>query len=117
MLSPADNWFLKQEEPAKSCLQFLRQHILKQNSGVTEKWQYGMPFYYCNGKRFCYLWVYKKSGQPYLGIVEGKHIHHPGLIQEKRARMKIFLIDANKNVPVRKINVILKDALGLCKPN
>jgi len=28
MLRPIDNYFLQQAEPVKSCLQFLREHIL-----------------------------------------------------------------------------------------
>jgi len=113
MLRPIDNYFLQQEEPIKSCLQFLRQHILNLDKGINEKWEYGMPFYYCNKKRVCYLWVHKKLQQPYLGIVEGKKINHPDLLQEKRARMKILLIDPARNIPIRKINSILKEALSL----
>ena len=44
MLSPIDNYFLQQKEPIKSCLEFLRQHILKFDKGITEKWQYGDAF-------------------------------------------------------------------------
>jgi hypothetical protein len=113
MLSPIDNYFMQQEEPVKSCLQFLREHILKLDKSITEKWQYGMPFYYYNDKRICYLWVHKKFSQPYLGIVEGKRIDHPDLLQEKRARMKILLIDPGKNIPLKKINLILKEVLSL----
>ncbi len=64
---------------------------------------------------FCYLWVHKKYHQPYLGIVEGQRIDHPDLLQEKRARMKIFLLDPHKDIPVRKINAILKEVLALYK--
>lgn len=113
MLRPIDAYFLKQEEPAKSYLQFLREHILACNSHITEAWKYGMPFYCYNGKMFCYLWVHKKYRQPYIGIVDGKLIDHPDLIQEKRARMKILLLDAEKDIPVRKINTILQAALAL----
>jgi Domain of unknown function (DU1801) len=113
MLRPIDNYFLQQEEPNKSCLQFLRDYILKFDKNTIEKWQYGMPFYYYNGKRICYLWVHKKLQQPYLGIVEGKKINHPDLLQEKRARMKILLIDPDKNIPLKKINSILKEVLSL----
>ena len=113
MLRPIDNYFLQQEEPAKSCLQFLRVHILKQHSNITEAWKYGMPFYCYNGKMFCYLWVHKNYGQPYLGIVEGKTINHPDLIEEKRARMKILLIDAAKDIPDKKVTAILKDVIKL----
>ena len=72
-----------------------------------------MPFYFYKGKRFCYLGVHKKYQQPYLGIVDGNKIDHPDLIIEKRARMKILLIDPNKNIPVKKINLILREVLGL----
>ena len=111
MLNAIDNYFLNKEEPVKSCLVFLRAHILKQDKNITEAWKYRMPFYCYKGKMFCYLWVHKKHLQPYIGIVEGVKINHPDLIQEKRARMKILLIDANKDIPVRKINSILKTTL------
>jgi hypothetical protein len=113
MLRPLDEYFLKKDEPVKSCLQFLRENILKQDKNITEAWKYGMPFYCYNGKMFCYLWVHKKYGQPYLGIVEGNKIKHPDLLTEKRTRMKILLIDANKNIPIKKINAILKEVLSL----
>ena len=113
MLRPIDDYFLKHEEPVKSCLQFLREHILKQYGDVTETWKYGMPVYCVKGRMFCYLWVHKKYHQPYIGIVEGKLINHPDLLQEKRARMKILLIDPNKDIPVKKINGILKEVLAL----
>jgi Domain of unknown function (DU1801) len=113
MLSPIDNYFLKNEEPVKSCLQFLRDHIKKLDSDITEKWLYGMPFFYYKGKRFAYLWIHKKLRQPYLGIVDGKWINHPDLLQEKRAKMKILLLDPAKNLPMSKINSILKEAMTL----
>ncbi|MES1214314.1 MAG: DUF1801 domain-containing protein [Bacteroidota bacterium] len=113
MLRPIDNWFLQKDEPAKTCLQFLREHILKQDSNITEAWKYGMPFFCYKGKMFCYLWMHKKHLQPYIGIVEGKRINHPDLIIEKRARMKILLLDANKDLPIKKINSILKEVLAL----
>jgi Domain of unknown function (DU1801) len=115
MLRPIDNYFLQKEEPFKSCLQFLRQHILKSGTDITEKWSYGMPFFYYKGKRFCYLWIHKEYRKPYIGIVDGMMIDHPDLIVENRARMKILLLDPDKNIPVRKINTILKEVLALYK--
>jgi hypothetical protein len=113
MLRPVDDYFLQKEEPVKGCLQFLREYILKQDVNITEAWKYGMPFYCYNKKMFCYLWVHKKYHQPYIGIVEGSRIHHPELIKEKRARMKILLIDAGEDIPVKKVDVILKEVLRL----
>jgi hypothetical protein len=115
MLRPIDNYFLQKEEPVRSILQFLRDHILKLDDNIQEKWHYGMPFYYYKDKRLCYLWVHKQLKQPYLGIVDGNKIDHPDLVQEKRARMKVFLLDPSKNIPVKKINSIIKMAIALYK--
>jgi hypothetical protein len=114
-MRPIDNYFLEKEEPIKSCLQFLRGYIPSLDDRITEAWKYGMPFFYFKGKMFCYLWVHKKYHMPYIGIVEGKKISHPDLLQEKRARMKILLLDPTKDLPLKKLNSILKDVLALYK--
>lgn len=111
MLKPADNYFLQKEEPVKSYLLALREMILKYDNKITEAWKYGMPFYYYQDKRICYLWTHRKYQQPYLGIVEGKKINHPGLISEKRARMKIMLLDPEKDIPVKTIRAMLKEMI------
>jgi hypothetical protein len=115
MLNPLDNYYSQKEEPIKSCLTFLRKYILDFDSDITEALKYGMPFFCYKGKMICYLWVHKKYRQPYLGIVEGVLMTQPDLITEKRARMKIFLIDANKDIPVKKLNSILKEMMALYK--
>ena len=115
MLRPIDAYFHEKEEPVKTCLLFLRERILSSDQHITEAWKYGMPFYCYNGKMCCYLWVHKKHLQPYIGIVEGKSIEHPDLIIEKRARMKILLIDPNKKMEVKKIDAILAAVIALYK--
>lgn len=115
MLTPLDNYYDQKEEPVKSCLQFLRQHIPEFHPGITEALKYGMPFFCYKGKMICYLWTDKKTGWPYLGIVEGKKMTHPELIADKRARMKIWMIDPRSDVPVKKLNVILKEMMNLYK--
>jgi hypothetical protein len=115
MLTALDNFYMQKDEPVKGCLLALREIILKQDKEITAAWKYGMPFFCFKGKMFCYLWVHKKHKQPYIGIVEGNLIHHPELIVEKRARMKIMLVDAGRNIPVRKIEGILKEVLQLYK--
>lgn len=112
-LSALDNYFLKQEEPIKSCLLFLREHILRQDTHLREAWKYGMPFYCYNGKMCCYLWVHKKHKLPYIGFVEGASLQHPDVLQEKRSRMKILLIDPSKDIPMKKINLLLGQMLKL----
>lgn len=111
----ADQFYLKKEEPVKSCLLALREIILAQDKNITPAWKYGMPFFCYKGKMFCYLWVHKKYKQPYIGIVEGKRINHPSLIQEKRARMKIMLFDPAKDLPAKSIKSILKEVINFYK--
>jgi hypothetical protein len=109
------HFYLKQDEPIKGCLLALREIILQQDKEVVSTLKYGMPFFCYKGKMFCYLWVHKKHKQPYIGIVEGKHINHPKLIDEKRSRMKIILFDPNKDLPLKTIVSILQEAINLYK--
>lgn len=112
MLNPLDQFFEQKAEPIKSCLQYLRGFFLLQE-GITEHWKYGMPMYYLNGKMFCYLWIHKKYLQPYIGWVDGNLIDHEDLIQEKRAKMKILLIDPEQDIPKHKIESIMAKAVAL----
>lgn len=50
---------------------------------------------------------------PYLRIVEGKQLSHPNLLIEKRWRMKIMLLDPTRDLPIKTIKSILKEALDL----
>jgi hypothetical protein len=106
-----DRYYLSAEEPHKGALQALRHVILSFDSEITEAWKYGMPFFCYRGKMFCYVWVHKKFRQPYMGIVDGNRIDHEKLLVEKRARMKILLVDPQKDLPVKLIRTILKKAM------
>jgi hypothetical protein len=110
-----DQFFLSKDEPVKSCLIFLREFILDYDKNITEAWKYKMPFYYYKGERICYLWVNKRTQQPYIGIVEGRKIEHPLLIIEKRSRMKVMPLDASEDIPVKTITEILKMTIDLYK--
>lgn len=113
MLSALDQFYVNKEEPLKSHLVTLRELILMQDELITPAWKYGMPFFCYKGKMFAYLWMDKKTKQPYLGIVEGNKIHHPDLIQEKRTRMKIMRFDVHQKLPIKMIEALLRDVLVL----
>ncbi len=115
MINELENYYLKHNESTNSCLLALRNIILSQDTDVTTTLKYGMPFFCYKQKMFCYLWVHKTLKQPYIGIVEGKHINHPNLILEKRARMKTMLFDSDKDLPIDTIESILQQALNLYK--
>lgn len=107
------NYYLSKQEPNKSCLLALRSIILEQDTNITETQKYGMPCFCYKKKMFCYLWTDKKTGEPYILMVEGKHLDHPQLEEGGRSRMKIFRVDPNKDLPIKTIKRILKTALDL----
>jgi hypothetical protein len=113
LMKALDNFYEQQHEPNRGCLLALRSIILKQDEHVTATLKYGMPCFCYMGKMFCFLWVHKKLHQPYILLVEGARFDEPFLIQEKRSRMKIMLFNAEKNIPVKKVEGILKKALDL----
>lgn len=112
-MNESDNFYLDKDEPNKSCLLALRDIVLNQDKNITETKKYGMPCFCYKKKMFCYLWVDKKTDEPYILFVEGQHIDHPKLEVGKRARMKIFRIDPNKDIPINTIEPLLKNALDL----
>ncbi|MDB5273931.1 MAG: hypothetical protein JWO58_2298 [Chitinophagaceae bacterium] len=113
MLKALDDFYKQQEEQTKSCLLALRKYILDTDVEITEAWKYRMPFFYYKGKMFCYLWTDKKTKQPYIGMVDGNKLTHPLLIQDKRARMKIFYIDSKKDLPIKTLHHIFELAIAL----
>ena len=110
-----ENFYLKQDEPTKGTLLALREIILCQDKDITNVWKYGMPFFCYKGKMFCYLWLHKKVKQPYNGIVEGSRFDESFLIQENRSRMKIMLLNPNKDLPLKTIENILQRAINFYK--
>lgn len=111
-MTEINHFYLRKDEPLKSCLLALNQIILSQDPDITNVCKYGMPFFYYKGKRFCYLWVHKKYNQPYIGIVDGKRIEDPQFITEKRSRMKIMLFDPHEDLPIESTETILQTVLS-----
>ena len=115
MLEELQALYFKKEEPNRSCLLALRSIILEQNTGINETRKYGMPCFSYNKKAFCYLWTDKKTTEPYILMVEGKHLNHPELEEGDRSRMKIFRVSPDADLPITTIENILAEALDLLK--
>jgi hypothetical protein len=107
------HYYLNKQEPIKSCLLALRSIILEQDKNITETRKWGMPCFCYKKKMFCYLWTDKKTGEPYILMVEGKYLDLPELVQGDRSRMKIFRVNPNEDLRIRTIKVILQKALDL----
>ncbi|ASS48916.1 MAG: hypothetical protein A3D31_05730 [Candidatus Fluviicola riflensis] len=112
-MTQVDDFFLKQQEPVKSCLLALKSVIQNIDPEIELSLRYGMPFFILKGKRFCYLWIHKKYRQPYIGFVDGNQMNHPELLQEDRTRMKILLIDPEKDIPVELVELLVEEAMKL----
>lgn len=113
MIREVDRYYFNKEEPNKSCLLALRKIILEQDPDISETRKWGMPCFCYKKKMFCYLWTDKSTGEPYMLMVEGKHLIHPELEAGKRSRMKIFRVDPNKDLPLDTIENILQTSLDL----
>jgi hypothetical protein len=114
-MNQLQNFYLRQPEPNQSTLLALKSIILEQDSAISNELKYGMPFFCFKGKMFCYLWFHKKYQQPYIGFVEGQHLNETFLLQEKRSRMKIMLIDPNQDLPIEIIVALIQKAINLYK--
>lgn len=108
-----ENFYLDHKEPNKSCLLALRSIILEFNADLSETIKYGMPCFCYKKKMFCYLWVDKKSKEPYILMVDGKFLKHPNLEKGDRERMSIFRVNPHSDIPIDSINILLDEAIKL----
>lgn len=115
MINDLDKFYLSKNEPAKSCLLALRSIILTKDCNISETQKYGMPCFCFMKKAFCYLWIDKKTEEPYLLLVEGKYLNHPSLETGNRSRMKILRVKPEEDIPVETINLVLQMALDFYK--
>ncbi|QCE43187.1 DUF1801 domain-containing protein [Psychroserpens sp. NJDZ02] len=113
MSTDIDSYYLEKDEPDKSCLLTLRECMLRQDKNISETLKWGMPCFIYKNKIFCYLSTDKKTKEPYLLMVEGKHLNHPELEKGQRSRMKILRINPNIDLPIAFINALLNEALDL----
>ena len=113
MTPELDTFYLNKAEPNRSCLLALRDIILSQDEKVNETRKYGMPCFCYGKKMFCYLWVDKKTNEPYILVVEGNRLDHPALEAGSRARMKILRVDPLQDLPLQTIEEVLGMALDL----
>lgn len=110
---PLYNYYLSKEEPVRGCLLALRSIILEQDTAISETQKWGMPCFCYQKKPFCYLWTDKKTDEPYILFVEGKHLDAPELEQGSRSKMKIFRVNPAEDLSVESILRLLNAALDL----
>ncbi|MFT5980294.1 MAG: hypothetical protein ACI898_001064, partial [Flavobacteriales bacterium] len=85
----------------------MRTLVLNFHPEISDTTKYGMPCYCIKTKPFCYLWTDKKTKEPYFLFVDGNLIEHPALESGNRARMKILLVNAAQDLPIKSIEEVL----------
>ncbi|EAZ80889.1 DUF1801 domain-containing protein [Algoriphagus machipongonensis] len=113
VLKDIEQFFFRQPEPNQSCFLALRNLILAHDPAITETVKYSMPCFCYLKKALCYLWLDKKSQEPYILFVDGKALQHPMLESGDRAKMKILRIDPEKDLPKELISEILLEAISV----
>ncbi|MGH1366495.1 MAG: DUF1801 domain-containing protein [Calditrichia bacterium] len=103
-------FYFSQPKPLRSCFFALRDTILRFDDAITEEWKYRLPFFYLNGKSFCYLWKDKKTQQPYIGIHKGAQLEHPSLVAGDRTYIKVLPVDVDADIPETSIYEVLEMA-------
>ena len=110
MLNELENYYFSLPEPDQSTLLFLRQFILNHSKNITEHFKFRTPFFYFNGKMFCYFSIEKKTSRIYIGFVKGHAIKHKALIAGNRTQIKVYYIEKDKDVRINELKAILKEA-------
>ena len=108
------NFYLDQEEPLRGTLLALHDYLLALHPAMSVAWKWSAPFFLYKGKTFCYLWIDKKTKNPYIGIVDGGLIEHPLLELGNRKRMKVLPIDPEEDFPLEAMEQIFGEALEIC---
>lgn len=108
-MNPLNEYFLRQPEPYRSTLLFLKDYILNSDEDITLGLSFGLPFFKYKGKMFCFFNYHKKYKQYYISFNKGNELNFPELLQEDRKLFKILLLDENQDLPLELIAEIMGD--------
>ena len=115
-MNPLNEWYFRQEEPARNLLLFLREKILNSDENISETLSFGLPFFKYKKKMLCYFHFHKKFKKYYLSFYKANQINYPQLIKEDRKAFQILLIDEDEDLPIELIFNILEDLKPIVKP-
>ena len=108
-----DTYYNGLNEPLQGFMLAIRQIILSLDDQVEETWKWSAPFFLYRKHMLCYLWMDKKTHEPYLGIYGGDALDHPALVQKHNARIKKLVFDIEEDIPIKTIQEVLLASIGL----
>jgi len=111
-MNPAEEYILNQFEPHRSILLHLQSLIEHTIVDVALKFKYRVPFFYVNGKPFCYLNVPAKKDYVDLGIWYGAHLtkHIEHLTVENRTVIRSLRYTTLEEIDNTIVTEVLQEA-------
>lgn len=111
-MNPAENYILNQPEPYRSILLHLQVVIGKTIPEAELKYKYKIPFYYLDGRPFCYLNVAKNKDYVDLGFWNAAHltVHLELMTTAGRKMMKSLRYKSLEEINDKILIAILQDA-------
>lgn len=114
-MNPAEAYILDQEEPFKSILLELQVLVESTIPDIDLKYKYRLPFYYLNGKPFCYFNVSRKKGYVDVGFWSSAHltVHQNKMVTEGRKVMKSLRYFTLNDIEAEICIEVLKEAAAV----
>ena len=109
-MNPAEDYILKQPEPFRGILLHLQSVIEQVVPGVDLKYKYRIPFYYIDGRPFCYL----NQAKDYvdLGFWNAAHltVHRELMVSDGRKIMRSLRYTSLEEIDHTILTEVLLDA-------
>lgn len=114
-MNPAEKYILDQPEPYRSILLHLQVVIENTITDVDLKYKYRIPFYYVDGRPFCYLNVNPKEQYVDLGFWNAAHltVNLEYMTTAKRKTMKSLRYKNLEEIDGTILVEVLKDAYAV----
>ena len=111
-MNPAEDYILNQPEPYRSILLQLQVLIETSIPGLELKFKYKIPFYYLDGKPFCYLTVPVKKEYVDIGFWSSAHltVHLDKMVTEGRKVMRSLRYFSLEDIEPEILLEVLQDA-------
>lgn len=111
-MNPAEEYILNQEEPFKSILLQLQVLVETTIPQLELKYKYRIPFYYLEGKPFCYLNVPKKKPYVDVGFWSAAHltVHLDKMVADGRKVMKSLRYTTLEEIDAEVLIEVVLDA-------
>ncbi len=114
-MNPAEKYILEQPEPYKDILIQLQLIIEHTVPDVDLRYKYNIPFYYVEGKPFCYLNASPKKHYVDLGFWKGSALtlHKEHLVIEDRKMITSLRYRQTEEINTAVLTDVLQEAKSL----